>query len=615
MSRKSWDEVSALITQRRMSDTTLKRQMIDTRDRYNGDVVIALPDVDGGPNVPVSTPYLIADAIESNAMRAASTTPIIHVPALDPTSSRSRDRAQTRRRALYSTWDHSALLESILPRSYRHLCGYGTNALVVVPDFEGHRARIETRDPLTSYPSHRSPEDTSEPIDVGFVYGRSPQWLRAHYPECAEYFEAARSRAGRYSPHNADRLAEGLWDVVEWIDEDQIMMGVLGPRENTSESRDIFPGGAGFHLRSWDNRAGMVPVASPRRVTMDRIDGQVSKLTGIVDMMGKLMALDVLAAEKAVFADMVVLDRNGTPQLLNASGRWNDGRTGEANLVKADSVALLQSSPGPLTHPVIDRLERNFRVSGGMPGMMSGENSNGLRTGNALDTMGSISVDPRIQELQRLMTRALKVVNTATVEVEKGYFPNRKQVFFSGWPGDFGHVEYIPSKDFDSNENAVAYAFPGTDINQLTVAIGQSVGTGLISKKTGRSKHPLIDDPDAEEKNIISEQIEEAAMATFIQQAQAGALPLIDLVEIYDGYKKTGSWTDAIKAADEKARKRQAEEQPAPEAAAPGLAMPGQGAEAGLMGGAPPEDGSNIPGATPTELDFHQLVNALGGRP
>jgi len=601
---KTWPEISAIMQQRRLFDTALKRQMIDVRDRVNGDVVIALPDVDGGPSVPISTPHLIADAIEQNAMRAASTTPIIHVPALDPTSLRSRDRANTRRRALYAAWDHSSLIETILPRSYRHLCGYGTNALVVVPDFERNRARIETRDPLTAYPEHRSPEDTSEPRDVGFVFGRSPQWLMAHYPECKDFFEKASSRSNH---RTAQRLMETLWDVVEWIDEDQITMGILGPRDTFSDIQlaDVFPGGAGLHLRTWDNRAGMVPVAAPRRVTLDRIDGQVSKLTGIVDMMGKLMALDVLAAEKAVFADMVVIDKNGTPQLLNASGKWNDGRTGEANLVKADRVDLLQSSPGPLTHPVIDRLERNFRVSGGMPGMLSGENSNALRTGNALDTMGSISVDPRIQELQRLMTRGLKVVNTATVEIELGYFPNRKQVFFSGWPGDFGHVEYTPSKDFDSNENAVAYAFPGTDINQLTVAIGQSVGTGLISKKTGRAKHPLINDPDAEERNIIAEQIEEAAMATFIQQAQAGALPLIDLVNIYEEYKRTGSWTAAIKKADDDARDRQAAEAPTPTEAAPGLSMPGMGASAGDLGT------PQIPGAQPAELDFQQLMNAL----
>ena len=44
----------------------------------------------------------------------------------------------------------------------------------------------------------------------------------------------------------------------------------------------------------------------------------------------------------------------------------------------------------------------------------------------------------RIQELQRIMQRSLKVVNEAVCHVEKGYFGNRKQVFFSGWPTRWG---------------------------------------------------------------------------------------------------------------------------------------------------------------------------------
>jgi hypothetical protein len=303
---------------------------------------------------------------------------------------------------------------------------------------------------------------------------------------------------------------------------------------------------------------------------------------------------------------MVVLDANGTPQLLNASGRWNDGRTGEANLVKASRVDMLQSSPGPLTHPVIDRLERSFRLSGGMPGILGGENSNALRTGNALDSMSAISVDPRIQEIQRLMTRALKVVNEAVVEVEKGYFPNKKQVFFSGWPGDFGHVEYVPSKDFDSVENAVAYPFPGADINQLTVALGQAVGTGLISKKAARNKHPLAEDPEADERQILAEQMENALTAAMLQQATAGTLPLIDLANIMDKMFGATPATEAIKAADDAARQRQAtppESAQAPEAQ-PGLAAPGMGAESAQP---PPE----LAGPNQSQMNFSDLVRAL----
>ncbi len=604
--RKAWGEIVATMTARRLQDSHLLRAMQDVRDRANGDVAVVLPDVSGEPSLPLLTPHLISDAIETTAMRAASTTPSIAVPALDPTSVRSRERATTRRRALYSTWDYSALMETLLPRAYRHLVGYGTNCFMVVPDFIDGRARIEIRDPLTAYPEHRSPGDTREPLDVGFVYGRSAQWIMAHYPEARDYFYACiEGMKNRYSHRAYDRVMDTLWDVVEWVDEHQITVGILGPREQIDHSGGESITAAGFHLRTWDNRAGMVPVAAPRRITLDRIDGQVSKLTGIVDMMGKLMALDVLAAEKAVFPDMVVIDQNGTPQLLNASGRWNDGRTGEANIVKASRVDMLQSSPGPLTHPVIDRLQEAFRQSGGLPGIAQGSSQNALRTGNALTSMAELAIDPRIQEAQRLMTRALKVVNSSILEVEKGYFPNSKQVFFSGWPGDRGHVEYVPSKDFESAENTVDYSMPGADINQLTVAIGQAVSMELISKKAGRSKHPMAESPEEDEKQIFAEQMQTVALQAFGQQALAGQLPLIDFAEIYEQMFGATEWTKAVKSADKKARERQATPAPedSPAAAMPGLALPGQGAESLPPTTAPP---------TESQGNFQDLISALG---
>jgi hypothetical protein len=574
------------------------------RDRYNGDVVISLPGVDGSPTTPLMSPHLIADMIETNALRAASTTPIITVPALKPWSESSRDKAQTRRRYLYATWDYSAMVEAIMPRMYRHLVGYGTAGLMVVPDFDRSRARIEIRDPLTAYPEHKSPEDPSSPRDVAFVYGRSPQWIMAKFPKSREFFV---DRAERR--HVSGDWMDSLWDVVEWVDEDQVTMGVLGPRAHDEWLHEIEPPADGCHLDTWDNRAGMVPCAIPRRVTMDRIDSQVSKFIGTVDFLGKLTSLDVLATEKAIYPDMVVIDDQGTPQLFNASGRWNDGRTGDANLVKAKAVQLLQSSPGPMTQPILDRIERNVRMSGGMPGMIQGENTNSLRTGNALDTMHSLSVDPRITELQHLGQRALKTINEAVVELTKGYWPNKKQVFFSGWPGDLGHVEYTPAEDFEDHENAVNYSLPGTDVNELTVAVGQAIGTGLMSKKTGRYVHPLIGDPDAEEDNVTHEMIEEAAMTAFIQQAQTGQLPLIDLANIAEEAIKAGSWITAIQAADKKARERQAETPTAPTApeAQPGLSMPGMGTEAA---GEP-----SIPGASGAQMDLGTLLRNLNTSP
>src|ERR1051325_7318900 len=177
----SWEDIVDIMWLRRQADSYLLRQMIEARDRYNGDVVVPMPDIDGEPTMGSLSPQIVADGIDHNAMRAASVIPAISCPALGA-SPRKKENAALRRRALYANW-HWNGMELILYRYFRHYIGYGTASLVVVPDFEEERARIELRDPLTSYPELRAPEDFRPPLNVGFVFGRSEDWLFRTYPQ------------------------------------------------------------------------------------------------------------------------------------------------------------------------------------------------------------------------------------------------------------------------------------------------------------------------------------------------------------------------------------------------------------------------------------------------
>lgn len=285
------------------------------------------------------------------------------------------------------------------------------------------------------------------------------------------------------------------------------------------------------------------------------------------------------------------------------------------NLMTDGAVQVLQSAPGPLTHPVLDRIERNASISAGKSPFMQGETTGSLRTGRAIDTLGGYSTDPRIEEIQRIMSRGLMQVNEAIMEVEKGYWPNKKYVCFSGWPGDMQHVEYTPSKDFDSTENVVAYPMPGTDVQGATVALAQLTGSGLMSRETARRKHPLIDDAEYEEHNITAERIEDAVLQGFLQQAMTGALPVTDAARVMDLVQKGTDLAQAIGIAHDEAQKRQAaaQQQPSPGGLAPnaqpGLAAPGMGAETS----APP--GSAVPAPPPDLKDLHQLLTGLRQAP
>lgn len=601
-----FDQIVSVMRQRRSQDSILIRQMVDVRDRYNGDVVIPMPDVNDAPTIDPPTPRLITQAIDGTAMTAASSRPVIECPIANMASDLSKNRSETRRRFLYGSWFESQL-EIKMYRSYRHLAGYGTCSWVVMPDAELERAVVELRDPLTSYPELRAPDDVRDPLNVGFIYGRSADWIARNYPQHAENFLA--SAVGK----NWDTL----WDMVEWIDEDEVVVGVLGPRMPAYSPQDSRPYGyGGFELARWKNRAGRVTAVCPRRVTLDRIMGQISAMIGTVDLFTRMSALQVTANEKFAFPDLVVMGRdpNTPPELVN--GTWRDGRTGEVNLVNgASDVKYLQTGASPAMEQSLERLEQSIREVGGANPMMAGDNA-GMRTGRGLATLGSFSVDPRSQEIQIIQSYALTEVNRILIAVTKGYFGGKKISMFTGLSGASSQVDLVPNKDLDSDLNAVKYPIPGADINQMSVAVSQLVGSKLISRRGGMILHPLIEDPDEQIKLIAIQDMTDSISASAQQQMSTGTMPLIDAARTLELLEEGKGWAEALTTAHNEAQARQASQAPPPDpnagqaaspAAMPGLSAPGTGVE-----GQPPPA---IPQSPPSLANFRQLTQQLKANP
>jgi hypothetical protein len=229
--------------------------------------------------------------------------------------------------------------------------------------------------------------------------------------------------------------------------------------------------------------------------------------------------------------------------------------------------------------------------------------------------LGSFSIDPRVEELQKIQERALTELNVILIETEKGYFPTKKFVLFTGLSGDSCQVEYIPTKDLDSNLNAVKYPIPGADINQMSVAVSQLVGSELLSRRTGRILHPLIEDPDEEQRLMVIQKLEDSVLAATLQQATTGAIPISDQARILELVEEGSSVVKAISQAHDEAQKRQAQQAPPPDqgqasapGAMPGLAQPGQGAE--MQPPAIPQASS-----APSLANFRQLTQQLKANP
>jgi hypothetical protein len=597
----TFDEIVGIVKHRQDAQSPLIQRMLDVRDRYNGDYVIPLPSMEGEPVLPPLTPALIAENIDAVAQRAASVMPFIGCPAIDPSKERgvrSREYADIRRRALAATWYQSKYKIKIR-RAYRHLAGYATSCLVVSPDFDKGLPRIDVRDPLGVFPEPKAYEDYDPPLNCAFIHGKSGTWLRNHYPA---------SRMENGGPVQPDeRSSQELWDVVEWVDAEHMVIGIMGPRYNHHRQAHSTHS-AQLELSRSANRAGIPCVITPGRVTLDKIASSISNVIGIVDLMSKMMALEIMATEKAIFPDRYIIGRSGQVPMI-VGGEWKDGREGQVNiLLDAEQIGELRSSPDPTTNIAIDRLERNARISTGTVPQIGGETYGALRTGRGIDALMGAALDPRIQEMQEIMEAHLPHLNESIFATYQGYFGGKKFSMYTGYAGDFGQVVFTPNDHFETYDNVVSHSIPGADIQGTTIQLGQLLGMKGISLRTFRTKHPFIDDAEMEGRRVDEEQLEEAVMASIQQQALSGQLPVVYVAKIEKHRKKGLDIFRAIEKADEEIRQEQAAVAPPPgegQVIAPeqALGLAG-GPEAAVQQGAPPTDEFS-PGAA------EQLVSAL----
>lgn len=602
----SWEQIYAAMQQRKQRNGPILNKMIEVRDRYNGDWVVPHVSKEDAPTLPPLTPALIAETVDNLGMRAGSVLPSVYCPAVDGAKDRGKrsvEYARIRRRIITATYAESKF-NLLLRKAYRHLVGYSTCSIVVMPDFKKEMPRIVSRDPLSSYPDPRTADEFCRPENVGFIFAKSAEWVREYYPEARGIIN--KNPTGR----------NDMWELCEWIDREHVVIGLLGPRDTTNSFGLESSLAHAMELSRWPNRTGMVTAICPFRVTLDRISSQLAHVTGITDLMARLMALDIMAREKGIFPDRYMIGRSGMmPQIVG--GEWKDGRTGKMNtLLDVEEVGSMAFNPEPASAQAIDRLERNARISSGLVPQFGGETYGALRTGRGIDALMGAAVDPRIQEMQEIMQAWLPDLNEAIFETYRAYWPDRKYALISGWPTDNNQLHFTPAEHIELTQSAVSYPIAGADVQATNIILGQMLGAEAISKRFFRERHPWIGDAAVEASAVDEEMLERAAMQAILNQAATGGLPLPLLAEIEMARRQDpqGDIIQAILAAHRKIQEQQVTQAPepvegqvAPPETAPGLnAPPAQ---------ATPGEASLVPqrsvGPTPNMEGLRELMNAL----
>jgi hypothetical protein len=416
------------------------------------------------------------------------------------------------------------------------------------------------------------------------------------------YGDKLNALMGRYdTPNDASIL------LIEYIDKDQTQLIAAGYRSSDPYSVQyevsfINETLKGITLEQYANVGDECPVIVPMRITLDTAAGQFDNMIGMYYQQAKLMALETIAVEKGIFPDTYLVSRPGE------IGRFldgpHDGRTGMVNIIAGGDIREIQSQPGYLTNPTIDRLERNQRVTAGIPAEFGGESSTGIRTGRRGDAVLSAVIDYPVAEAQETFAYSLEEENEVAIALAKAWDGDVKRTIFVGTGNSNRPVTYVPNDTFATDEHVVSYPASGSDVNSLIVGIGQRVGLGIMSKQTAATLDPYIDNPEQEHDQIIAEGLEQALVAGIQQQAAAGTIPPLVVAKVMKLVKDDRlEVAEALNKVTDEALKEQQKQEGQPENAAQAAAPATVAAMAGNQ--------ASIQPPNPSQQNLMSLLSTL----
>lgn len=601
---RSIDEILALYRQRTMFYSPLHSKMRVIQQIYNGTAEVPLPDMER-TDMP-SVPNLLAQGVDQMAGRIASVVP--NVTFAEKNSNRGeKRRVTTAQRVVTGWWQEDRLMMKMKQRA-RHLIAYGMSPVVI--RWYEDRPTWHIRHPLETFPSTDLIPGQVQPTDCIFAYRRSVAWLRS-----MGYGMQVAAITGKFDTPSDTSLL-----LIEYVDEEGTQLILSAYTDGTDMLGDWSGLGSGkirgIMLEHVMTSGLEMPCTVPMRITLDGAAGQFDNMIGMYYMQARLMALETIAVEKGIFPDTYIVSRPGE------IGRFidgpHDGRSGLISIVSGGDIKEVQSQPGYLTNPTIDRLERNQRVTAGIPAEFGGESGSNIRTGRRGDAVLSAVIDFPVAEAQETFAYSLEEEDEIAISLAKKYNGSDPKTIYVGTGNATRAVTYSATDIFATKEHVVSYPAAGSDVNSLMIGLGQRIGLGLMSKETAAHLDPFIDNPEIEHDRIIAEGLEQALVSSIQQQAAGGQMPPLVLAKIMRMVKDDRlEIADALQKVTEDAAKEQRKAEEAAAAQQQGQMTPDQmmagTTMSSMMGPQAAAAGqpSAIPGAGQGMQDLGNLLGQL----
>jgi hypothetical protein len=618
---RSVEQIIGLYRSRKAEHGPRDARAAELKQVYEGMVTIGLPELDETKAPAIAN--WCTQGLDQLAMRIARSSPEVTCPPVRQGFKGSEDNARTRRRAL-TAWHQENRLDLQLSKRARWFIGYAAAPVMIRPDTKLHIPRWEPRDPLGTYAAPTADPTDMCPDDCIFSYQRRLAWLSENYPAAARALD--RGRKG--SP---DRM----YEILEYVDGEEYVTIALGNAEPSKPQPYSFggnkstPSASYVELTRFENRLERCPVVVPQRLSLNEPRGHFDQLPSLYKMQARAMALWLIATERAIFPDTWFVSRqNETVTILQEP----DGRAGVVGQVKGGDLKEMSAVSAPQVAQIIQMLERNQMTTASIPGDFGGEPNSSVRTGRAMESSLSTTVDEWVKEAQKSFGYSIREENKLAIGVSKKYFGNEPKTFYVSFNKVHGEASYTPNKDFDSDANIVTWPFAGADQGQLVIGIGQRLGLGEISKRTARILDPFVEDPDLEEERVTSESMEQAMMAAINQAVLQGQIGFLEVGQIATAVlTEKQSIFEAVNTVHERIQAQAAAAQQQQQAMAgaggppgQGGGPPGAGGAPGLMnqnvaaqlglpaGGTPP--GGGVPTPAPSVDHMAQLMSALRPR-
>lgn len=588
---KTDDEIYDLYVQRRGLQGVVINRMRDMQTAVNGDTVVLIRDMDKAQKPAVAN--LIKQSLDQLSMRIAGVEPIMDWPALRPHIDASAKLAAQRRMAAYGWWQAAALSRKDRRRA-RHLIGYGMTVAAVRPDVKRGIPAWDVRNPLTTFPAPNSDPDDLLPLDTIFVYSHTLGWARRAYPV---QYEMLRGRDSKLSD---------VIEVVEYNDDQETVLLACARTDysNTWQPAAYSSVNKLVRLDQYPNLTNRPRVVVAGRITLDKPMGQFDGVLPLYQQRAHLAALEVIAVERGIFPDMVLEGfPNSNQQPVLVSGDWQDGRTGNINVLQNGTAKTLAMNPGVFGTQAVDRLQQAEMQESSTPAEFGGLSPTNIRTNARGQAVTAMTIDHNIQEAQDILGAAHEEENRIAVAVAKAWFGDAPKSFYVNFKNAKGPVTYTPNTTFETDNNTVTYPLSGTDAQNLTIGIESLVGAELMSQETARFLHPMIDDPAEEGRRVTLESLRKTGLTLLEQQAASGQMALTDYLAVVDAFKARGMTVeDAMADAHDQAQKTQAAQAQLPPQPGSPEAQPGINGQAGQPPVGPPPQGT---------VNVAQLLGAL----